>query len=189
MHCEIYSVLFDAPTNYQPLIYVRDCQSKLGTLVNGQLIGKGPFVTAGRMLEQDDTISVGPCTLRLCNYNDYDGHPTLSPLQQKEASVCVPRPHFRKDNLLTLLTKQQFADQFIIKNTILGCGNFATVHLAVNVKTNQQVFCKIHDLASLEDRFEDVDIIKRVEQEMSIWSQLDHVRHDPTQKTQPHLHS
>lgn len=91
MHCEIYSVLFDALTNYRPLIYVRDCQSSFGTFVNGQLIGKGPFVTAGRMLEQGDTITVGPCSLRLCDYDEYGEQPTLSPLQQKETSVCIPR--------------------------------------------------------------------------------------------------
>ncbi|KAL1907719.1 hypothetical protein Sste5344_006550 [Sporothrix stenoceras] len=93
VHCEIYSVLFDLSSNYRPLIYVRDCQSNSGTFVNGQLVGKGPLVTVGRVLEKDDIITVGPCSLRLCDYDDHDEKPTLSLLQQKEALTLTEQFH------------------------------------------------------------------------------------------------
>ncbi|KIH94781.1 hypothetical protein SPBR_03765 [Sporothrix brasiliensis 5110] len=153
IHCEIYSVLFDKSEQYRPLIYVRDCQSTFGTFVNGQLIGQKPFVTAGWILEDGDVVSAGPCSLRLCAYPvSKDEETALSRLQQQEAL--------------------QFADQYLIKDTILGNGSFSTVHMAMNVKTNQQVVCKIHDFPYLKGIWGDVS--DRIQREMSIWSQLDH---------------
>ncbi|ERS96417.1 hypothetical protein HMPREF1624_07327 [Sporothrix schenckii ATCC 58251] len=153
IHCEIYSILFDKSEQYRPLIYVRDCQSTFGTFVNGQLIGQKPFVTAGWILEDGDVVTAGPCSLRLCACPvSKDEETALSPLQQQEAL--------------------QFADQYLIKDTILGNGSFSTVHMAMNVKTNQQVVCKIHDFPYLKRIWGDVS--ERIQKEMSIWSQLDH---------------
>ena len=87
VHCEIYSVLFDKDEQYPTLVYVRDCQSASGTFVNGDLVGKGPSVTPARLLENNDTISVGPCSLRLCDYNIATKRLPLTPLQRADTSV------------------------------------------------------------------------------------------------------
>ncbi|OAA55065.1 Myosin light chain kinase-related protein [Niveomyces insectorum RCEF 264] len=105
LHCEIYSVLFAKNEQCPPLLYVRDCQSTSGTYVNGQLVGQGRYVTAARLLENNDAISVGPCTLRICEYPVPATNITLTSCQKEEATL--------------------FADEYVLKDTVIGYGAFA----------------------------------------------------------------
>ena len=164
------------------MIYVRDCQSDTGTFVNGKLVGQKPFVEAAQLLQNKDIISIGPCIIRVCTFCDFGIKAALTSLQQKEALVRLLIYCPILDRLATYLYGQQFSEQFLITNTLLGSGAFANVYLATNVLTGKQVMCKIHDLSHLgrcvEEASEDSHdmLVQRVEREMSIWSQLDHVR-------------
>ncbi|KAJ4264899.1 hypothetical protein NW762_005142 [Fusarium torreyae] len=50
-HCEIYVVVYEPTVNH---VYVRDRKSSNGTFVNGQLIGSGPDITPGYLLQNGD---------------------------------------------------------------------------------------------------------------------------------------
>jgi len=59
-HLEIYCVVVDDEQRHSPLVFVRDRQSSNGTFVNGQLVGKGPNVSSGWLLQHGDLITVPP---------------------------------------------------------------------------------------------------------------------------------
>ncbi|KAG8668731.1 hypothetical protein FPOAC1_008115 [Fusarium poae] len=50
-HCEVYVVVYEPTVNH---IYVRDRKSSNGTLVNGRLIGSGPRISPGYLLQHGD---------------------------------------------------------------------------------------------------------------------------------------
>ncbi|EFW98761.1 serine/threonine-protein kinase [Grosmannia clavigera kw1407] len=152
VHCEIYSVVFESDERCISLIYVRDCQSITGTHVNGHRIGKGPYITSAQLLENDDIIRVGPCRLQVRSDMAQGGDMALSRTQREETSL--------------------FEDHYVVRDIVIGHGSYGTVHLAVNVKTNRQVICKVHDLEGLENL--EPFAIRGVDQEMFIWSHLDH---------------
>ena len=56
-HCEIYVVVYEPSVNH---IYVRDRKSLNGTYVNGKLIGIGPNISPGYLLEHGDIIEIRP---------------------------------------------------------------------------------------------------------------------------------
>lgn len=56
-HCEVYVIEYEPTVNH---IYVRDRKSSNGTFVNGQLIGSGPEMTAGYLLQDGDVIEIRP---------------------------------------------------------------------------------------------------------------------------------
>jgi predicted component of type VI protein secretion system len=56
-HCEIYTVVYEPTVNH---IYVRDRKSSNGTFVNGQLIGSGPEISPGYLLQDGDVIEIRP---------------------------------------------------------------------------------------------------------------------------------
>lgn len=56
-HCEVYLVMYEPTVNH---IYVRDRSSCNGTLVNGQLIGQGPQISAGYLVQNNDVIEIRP---------------------------------------------------------------------------------------------------------------------------------
>ena len=56
-HCEIYVVVYEPTVNH---VYVRDRKSSNGTFVNGQLIGSGPDITPGYLLQNGDVIEIRP---------------------------------------------------------------------------------------------------------------------------------
>lgn len=56
-HCEVYIISYE-PTIHH--IYVRDRSSCNGTFVNDQLIGQGPKISAGYLVENDDVIEIRP---------------------------------------------------------------------------------------------------------------------------------
>ena len=56
-HCEVYVIEYEPTVNH---IYVRDRKSSNGTFVNDQLIGRGPEITAGYLLQDGDVIEIRP---------------------------------------------------------------------------------------------------------------------------------
>ncbi|KAF4448149.1 hypothetical protein F53441_8407 [Fusarium austroafricanum] len=50
-HCEVYVVVYEPTVNH---IYVRDRKSSNGTFVNGELIGSGPEINPGYLLQNGD---------------------------------------------------------------------------------------------------------------------------------------
>ncbi|KAF5237303.1 hypothetical protein FANTH_10869 [Fusarium anthophilum] len=50
-HCEVYVVVYEPTINH---VYVRDRKSSNGTFVNGQLIGSGPDISPGYLLQSGD---------------------------------------------------------------------------------------------------------------------------------------
>ncbi|KAF4956430.1 hypothetical protein FSARC_11566 [Fusarium sarcochroum] len=78
-HCEIYVVVYEPTVNH---VYVRDRKSSNGTFVNGQLIGSGPDITSGYLLQDGD---LEECKLFASKYRVTDhclGHGA-------EAVVCL----------------------------------------------------------------------------------------------------
>lgn len=59
--------------------------------------------------------------------------------------------------------------------TILGRGAFTDVHLAINLKTGQQVACKIHRIDQFRQSLWSTSIIRRIVDETNILSRLTHV--------------
>lgn len=56
-HCEIYVVAYEPSVHH---VYVRDRKSFNGTYVNDQLIGIGPQISAGFLLQDGDVIKIRP---------------------------------------------------------------------------------------------------------------------------------
>lgn len=56
-HCEIYVIVYEPSVNH---VYVRDRKSVNGTLVNGVLIGIGPQISSGYLLQDGDVIEIRP---------------------------------------------------------------------------------------------------------------------------------
>ncbi|KAF4957633.1 hypothetical protein FGADI_2995 [Fusarium gaditjirri] len=50
-HCEVYVVVYEPTINH---VYVRDRKSSNGTFVNGQLIGSGPDISPGYLVQNGD---------------------------------------------------------------------------------------------------------------------------------------
>lgn len=56
-HCEVYVIVYEPSVNH---IYVRDRKSANGTFVNNSLIGIGPHISSGHLLQDGDTIEIRP---------------------------------------------------------------------------------------------------------------------------------
>ncbi|KAI0879630.1 kinase-like domain-containing protein [Hypoxylon argillaceum] len=67
-----------------------------------------------------------------------------------------------------------FRDRFLMTGTILGRGAFTDVHLAINLKTGQQVACKIHRIDQFRQSLWSTSIIRRIVDETNILSRLTH---------------
>ncbi|KAK1831771.1 kinase-like domain-containing protein [Podospora conica] len=151
-HFEIYCVVVDEENRHKPLVFVRDRQSSNGTFVNGQLIGKGPSISPGWLLQDGDLITVPPYIFV-----------TLSqrPIEPPFFSLTS---HQRQEALL-------FEDRYVISDRTIGDGAHATVYLAIDVKTGKQVVCKVHDLAKVSRAPRKLE---RIRQEAILLSYLDH---------------
>lgn len=57
-HCEVYAIVYEPSASYH--IYVRDRKSINGTYVNDQLIGGGPEMATGFLLDDGDVIRIRP---------------------------------------------------------------------------------------------------------------------------------
>lgn len=156
--------------NAEPLVYIRDRQSANGTFVNNILIGKSGEVTPGRLLEDGDTVTIKPNWHFKVKLLAMKRTP-LTRLQLAEAKVSL-LVHYE---LLAPVSEiiQLFADKYTISDIILGSGASTTVRLSQNVKTGQQLACKIYDLRARREvgRHEEIWELKRA---LKLMTQLDH---------------
>lgn len=86
-HCEIYVIVYEPSVNH---VYVRDRKSVNGTLVNGVLIGIGPQISSGYLLQDGDVIEIRP---HWKFYFHQPRKPPLRPLttiQTEECQVSLP---------------------------------------------------------------------------------------------------
>ena len=56
-HCELYTVVYEPGATH---VYVRDRKSINGTYVNRMLVGVGPQITPGYLLQDGDVIEIRP---------------------------------------------------------------------------------------------------------------------------------
>ncbi|KAI1131606.1 kinase-like domain-containing protein [Nemania abortiva] len=150
----IYSIRYEEGAD--PLVYVRDCNSLSGTYVYNQSTGLARVPSSSAyLLSQGEIIRVNPF---------WEFHVYFPSVQPTDSHM---------DHIHSIET-DLFCNRFLITGTTLGNGAFATVHLAVNVKTKQQVACKIHRF----DRFQKIQnpssIIRRIIDETNILSRLTH---------------
>uniref|UniRef100_A0A8H7KB76 Uncharacterized protein n=1 Tax=Bionectria ochroleuca TaxID=29856 RepID=A0A8H7KB76_BIOOC len=149
-HCEIYVVVYETSINH---VYVRDRKSINGTYVNGTLIGVGPNVTPGYLLDDGDEIELRPYWKFKLFQTDHPRRHELTRVQSEECKF--------------------FANRYLVTNRCLGEGAEACVHLATDTKTKKQLVCKVVNLQKLRGR----DVTKQVQrrfQEADILRQLHH---------------
>lgn len=86
-HCEVYVVVYDSSgANH---IYVRDRKSVNGTYVNGQLVGAGPEISAGFLLDDGDVIEIRPHWRFMFRQAGPIMRHDLSEIQRSECRVSV----------------------------------------------------------------------------------------------------
>ncbi|KAK7428924.1 hypothetical protein QQZ08_004538 [Neonectria magnoliae] len=147
-HCEVYVVMYEPTINH---IYVRDRKSSNGTYVNGQLIGMGPRISPGYLLQHGDVIEIRPYwTLTLVQ----DRAPPRHDLDSLQAEEC-----------------KLFSDKYLMTNRCLGQGAEAIVHLAVDVVTRKQLVCKLVNLDKIQGnnsreelrrKFQEADLLRQL---------------------------
>ncbi|KAK3331950.1 kinase-like domain-containing protein [Cercophora scortea] len=152
-HLEFYSIMIDEAGRHCPLVFVRDRQSFNGTYVNDRLIGKAPDISPARLLQNGDTVSIRPY------------------LTFKFTQHFKPEPVFRL-NARQRRELQLIKDKYVVSDRTIGDGAHALVYLATDVRTGQQVVCKVHNLNKrLQSYHQEV---QRVRQEAILLSYLDH---------------
>ncbi|KAG5950818.1 hypothetical protein E4U53_004344 [Claviceps sorghi] len=85
-HCEIYTVVYEPGINY---IYVRDRKSFNGTYVNSVLVGKGPHLCSGFLLEDGDTIEILPYWRFILHQENSPPKVELSKIQLAESRFAI----------------------------------------------------------------------------------------------------
>ncbi|KAK9779038.1 putative Kinase-like domain-containing protein [Seiridium cardinale] len=122
---ELYSVVYDSEGEIAPMVYVND-RSTAGIKVNGKPIGlETGTARPPLLLNNGDEIQIFP-------YWKFTVH--LSGLQHSS---------------LPLVPAQEadlFCDRYKIFDRVLGGGGQGRVHLALDVRRNRQLVCKIFDL-------------------------------------------
>ncbi|KAK4106813.1 kinase-like protein [Parathielavia hyrcaniae] len=151
---EIFSIITDEEYKHPPLVFVRDRGSSNGTAVNGELIGKGPGISPSRLLEEGDTITIGP-------------HPHLKLIYTQ---LSNPEPSYTLSHLQRREVKL-FSDRYVVTNRTIGDGGHAVVFLAIETETGRHVACKVHDISRLSPTSKEV---QRTRQEAMLLSTLDH---------------
>ncbi|KAG6005458.1 hypothetical protein E4U21_007927 [Claviceps maximensis] len=115
-HCEIYTVVYEPGINF---IYVRDRKSFNGTYVNNMLVGKGPDVCSGYLLEDGDTIEILPYWKFILHQENSPPKVELSKIQSAESRL--------------------FSDKYSISKRCIGQGIDASVFLAEETATRRQI--------------------------------------------------
>ncbi|KAH7041047.1 kinase-like domain-containing protein [Microdochium trichocladiopsis] len=159
-HFQIYSVIYDEDTQYGygelPMVYVQDCQSLEGTFVNERRIGsKAQGHTPGYLLNHGDKIEIRP-------YWKFHVNLWNMPVTRR----AWPKIQINETHI--------FRDRYIIFDRRLGNGSVGTVHLALKVRSNRQVACKIHDLDKLRSLKGQQQTVRRVNDESDILAKLHH---------------
>ncbi|KAL9468757.1 hypothetical protein ACSS6W_010451 [Trichoderma asperelloides] len=134
-------------------VYVRDRKSVNGTLVNGEVIGIGPQISSGYLLQDGDVIEIRP------HWKFYFHQPRKPP----------PRP-------LTAIQTDEcrvFENQYLITPRCLGTGAEGAVYLALESKTKRQLVCKLVNLGRQDGKMPQDEIYRKL-QEIDVLRQLRH---------------
>lgn len=83
-HCEIYTVVYEPGINH---IYVRDRKSFNGTYVNKLLVGQGPDLCSGFLLQDGDIIEILPYWKFILHQENSPPSVELSKIQLAESRV------------------------------------------------------------------------------------------------------
>lgn len=83
-HCEIYVIVYEHAINH---VYVRDRKSVNGTYVNGKLIGSGPEISSGYLLQDGDVVEIRPYWRFTFTHHSKPMDSSLSEIQIQEAKV------------------------------------------------------------------------------------------------------
>ncbi|KAL6697645.1 kinase-like domain-containing protein [Trichoderma pleuroticola] len=149
-HCEIYVIVYEASVNH---VYVRDRKSVNGTFVNGRIIGVGPQISSGYLLQDGDSIEIRP------HWKFIFYQPRTPP----------PRP-------LTAIQKDEcrvFENEYIISPRCLGTGAEGAVYLATDSKTKRQLVCKLVNLGRQDGKMPREELYRKL-QEIDVLRQLKH---------------
>ncbi|KPM36817.1 hypothetical protein AK830_g9761 [Neonectria ditissima] len=139
---------------YEPTInhiYVRDRNSSNGTYVNGELIGTGPRISSGYLLQDGDVVEIRPYwTLTLVQ----DRSPPRYDLDKLQVEEC-----------------KLFSSKYLLTNRCLGQGAEAVVYLAIDAVTKKQLVCKLVNLDKLRGnnsreelrrKFQEADLLRQL---------------------------
>ncbi|KAK4068962.1 hypothetical protein Trihar35433_5541 [Trichoderma harzianum] len=149
-HCEIYVIVYEPSVNH---VYVRDRKSINGTFVNGHIIGVGPQISSGYLLQDGDSIEIRP------HWKFIFHQPRTPP----------PRP-------LTAIQKDEcrvFENEYIISPRCLGTGAEGAVYLATESKTKRQLVCKLVNLGRQDGKIPREELYRKL-QEIDVLRQLKH---------------
>ncbi|KAL2112355.1 hypothetical protein VUR80DRAFT_7818 [Thermomyces stellatus] len=159
--CEIFAVTFDRDVSKAPTIYVRDRQSRNGTLVlrkdlQYEIGAENGVEPSAWLLERGVQIRFGRYLVEV---------------------IHRYRPVKPEGFLRYQVSEiEQFADEFEITDIILGTGGQGQVRLAYHVPTGRQAVVKIVDLVDIISNLgaEGARWARRVKQEADYLSKLDH---------------
>ncbi|KAL7910035.1 kinase-like domain-containing protein [Trichoderma velutinum] len=149
-HCEIYVIVYEPSVNH---VYVRDRKSVNGTFVNGRIIGVGPQISSGYLLQDGDCIEIRP------HWKFIFYQPRTPP----------PRP-------LTVIQKDEcrvFENEYTITPRCLGSGAEGAVYLAIESKAKRQLVCKLVNLGRQDGKMPREELYRKL-QEIDVLRQLKH---------------
>lgn len=143
-------IVYEPSVNH---VYVRDRKSVNGTFVNGQLIGIGPEISSGYLLEDGDVIEIQPHWKFLFRQ---PRKPPTRPLTAIQTEEC-----------------QTFQDEYLITPRCLGSGAEGAVYLAIEAETKRQLVCKVVNLAKQDGKMPREEVYRKL-QEIDVLRQLRH---------------
>ncbi|CAM1502973.1 Fc.00g077490.m01.CDS01 [Cosmosporella sp. VM-42] len=149
-HCEFYVVVYEPTINH---VYVRDRKSYNGTHVNGVLVGRGPRLSPGYLLQHGDVVEIRP-------------HWKFTFVQEHSP----PRHDLTN---LQLEECKEFAHKYSLTDRCLGQGAEAIVYLAVERLTRKQLVCKLVNLDRIQSKATHGTVQSKL-QETDILRQLRH---------------
>lgn len=83
-HCELYAVVYESGATH---VYVRDRKSINGTYVNNLLVGVGPDMSSGYLLQDGDVIEIRPHWMFKFRESSKPNRHPLTGLQTEESRV------------------------------------------------------------------------------------------------------
>lgn len=132
---------------------MRDRKSVNGTVVNGVVIGIGPQISSGYLLQDGDVIEIRP-------HWKFHFHqprkPPLRPLTATQTEEC-----------------QLFENKYVLTPRCLGTGAEGTVYLTLEPKTKRQLVCKLVNLGRQDGKLPQDELYRKL-QEIDVLRQLRH---------------
>ncbi|OKL63638.1 hypothetical protein UA08_00264 [Talaromyces atroroseus] len=169
LHLRIYTVVydFDNPLEVAPLVYAQDMSTN-GAFWNGQRIDRR---NGGAVLLSDGDILRLSSNSFLEFRSEYQSEKPLTSVQKEEAKVVLSQclSYYTND-------RQDFADEYLITDRILGEGSFGRVHMAVSLNSTSQVACKVVTLRAVKTtrKSADTNMFELQKREMFILQKLCH---------------